>query len=114
MANDSLGSPGALDQDVHTNIQLPVDAIVIQLCTEGDTMPLIHRALNVQDAQLADLLRGWEAGQVIAVPIGGEPAAVPDKHSMLHGHSQEHLGSATNVDQGNVQNKTGSHKQKGK
>ncbi|KAG1886449.1 hypothetical protein F4604DRAFT_1917243 [Suillus subluteus] len=114
MANDSLGSPGVLDQDVRASIQPSVNITTVQLCTEGDIIPLIHRALNDEDAQVADPSRGWEGGQVIAVPISGGPAGVPDEQDMLDGHSQEHLSGTTNMDQGNAQNNAGSHKQKGK
>jgi hypothetical protein len=93
-----------------------VDVITVQLCTEEDITPLISRALDDEEIQIDDPLRGWEGGQVISVPVNGELAGVSDEHDMQDRRIQDHLDDvdATNVDQANPQIKTSSHKQKGK
>lgn len=89
----------------------------VRLCTERDIIPLIRRALDDEDAQVADPLRGWDGWQIAAVPISREIEGAPIKHDMLDWRSEEHLGdteATTHMDQGSAQKKTGSHKQKGK
>jgi hypothetical protein len=101
---------------VCTSVQPSVDTTTVQLCIESDIIPLIRRALDNEDAQVADPLRGWEGGQIIAVPISRELASMPNEHGTLDWRSEEPLddGEATNLKiQGNAQNKIGSHKQKG-
>ncbi|KAG2060488.1 hypothetical protein BDR06DRAFT_966974 [Suillus hirtellus] len=96
---------GSEIESVCTSVQLSVDTTTVQLCIESDIILLIRRALDNEDAQVADPLRGWEGGHLIAAPIGRELASMPNEHGTLDWCSEEPLddGEATNLKiQGNT------------
>ncbi|KAG1721934.1 uncharacterized protein EDB91DRAFT_1256279 [Suillus paluster] len=97
----------AFDVEVSSNTQPTHGCPNHQLCTDGDIVPLIHKALEDEAAQMHDPLQGWDLGQVLHRGFSEGPGVLAPEHDV-------HEDSEVEMQGGSTPHRNGTHKQKGK